>query len=742
MSKLGELTLSLQEEGAFKNQNLEEPPMQTAELEGLLSQMTREEKVTQLLQLAAGFYIDLDAVTGPIEEMGLTEKMIENAGTVLGISGAEDVIRTQKSYLEKNRLGIPLIFMADVIHGYKTIFPIPLALGSSWNTELAEETARIAALESAVSGLHVTFSPMVDLVRDPRWGRVMESTGEDAFLNAELAKAFVRGYQGTDLKNDFERVAACVKHFAAYGAPIAGREYNTVNMSERQLRESYLPGYKAALDEGAKLVMTAFNTVDGVPATANKWLMRDLLRNEWDFNGVLISDWGAVKELVPHGVAADEKEAAILALNASVDIEMMTMCYMDTLEASIEAGEIEEALVDEAVLRILNLKNDLGLFENPYRGADVEKEKAVVLSQEHRSLARKAAEESIVLLKNEGVLPLKQDQKIALIGPGAESKNILGAWSWQGESEKAISLAEGLAQHVPAEQLLIAKGCDILSGTQAEMDAAVAVAKEADVIVLALGENSDMSGEAASRSDIRLPKIQLELLAQLKSVGKPIIVTLFNGRPLDIHELEVAGIVEAWFPGTEGGAALANILMGVVNPSAKLSMSFPYNVGQVPVYYNPDNTGRPELGRSVDEKYVSKYLDIPNEALYPFGFGLSYTSFSYSDMTLSTTELKNSKTLTVEVTVKNSGKYAGKEIVQLYLRDIVGEVVRPVKELKGYQKIELAAGAEKTVSFTVTEEQLGYVHQDCSFSSDSGVFEVMVGTSSAEVQGARFNLIK
>lgn len=742
MSKLGELTLSLQEEGAFKNQNLEEPPMQTAELEGLVSQMTREEKVTQLLQLAAGFYIDLDAVTGPIEEMGLTEKMIENAGTVLGISGAEDVIRTQKSYLEKNRLGIPLIFMADVIHGYKTIFPIPLALGSSWNTELAEETARIAALESAVSGLHVTFSPMVDLVRDPRWGRVMESTGEDAFLNAELAKAFVRGYQGTDLKNDLERVAACVKHFAAYGAPIAGREYNTVNMSERQLRESYLPGYKAALDEGAKLVMTAFNTVDGVPATANKWLMRDLLRNEWDFNGVLISDWGAVKELVPHGVAADEKEAAILALNASVDIEMMTMCYMDTLEASIEAGEIEEALVDEAVLRILNLKNDLGLFENPYRGADVEKEKAVVLSQEHRSLARKAAEESIVLLKNEGVLPLKQNQKIALIGPGAESKDILGAWSWQGESEKAISLAEGLAQHVPAEQLLIAKGCDILSGTQAEMDAAVAVAKEADVIVLVLGENSDMSGEAASRSDIRLPKIQLELLAQLKSVGKPIIVTLFNGRPLDIHELEVAGIVEAWFPGTEGGAALANILMGAVNPSAKLSMSFPYNVGQVPVYYNPDNTGRPELGRSIDEKYVSKYLDSPNEALYPFGFGLSYTSFSYSDMTLSATELKDSETLTVEVKVKNSGKYAGKEIVQLYLRDIVGEVVRPVKELKGYQKIELAAGAEKTVRFTVTEEQLRYVHQDCSFSSDSGVFEVMVGPSSAEVQSARFKLIK
>lgn len=742
MSKLGELTLSLQEEGAFKNQNLEEPPMQTAELEGLLSQMTREEKVTQLLQLAAGFYIDLDAVTGPIEEMGLTEKMIENAGTVLGISGAEDVIRTQKSYLEKNRLGIPLIFMADVIHGYKTIFPIPLALGSSWNTELAEETARIAALESAVSGLHVTFSPMVDLVRDPRWGRVMESTGEDAFLNAELAKAFVRGYQGTDLKNDFERVAACVKHFAAYGAPIAGREYNTVNMSERQLRESYLPGYKAALDEGAKLVMTAFNTVDGVPATANKWLMRDLLRNEWDFNGVLISDWGAVKELVPHGVAADEKEAAILALNASVDIEMMTMCYMDTLEASIEAGEIEEALVDEAVLRILNLKNDLGLFENPYRGADAEKEKAVVLSEEHRSLARKAAEESIVLLKNEGVLPLKQNQKIALIGPGAESKDILGAWAWQGESEKAISLAEGLAQHVPAEQLLIAKGCDILNGTQAEMDGAVAVAKEADVIVLALGENSDMSGEAASRSDIRLPKIQLELLAQLKSVGKPIIVTLFNGRPLDIHELEVAGIVEAWFPGTEGGAALANILMGAVNPSAKLSMSFPYNVGQVPVYYNPDNTGRPELGRSVDEKYVSKYLDSPNEALYPFGFGLSYTSFSYSDMTLSATELKDSETLTVEVTVKNSGKYAGKEIVQLYLRDIVGEVVRPVKELKGYQKIELAAGAEKTVSFKVTEEQLRYVHQDCLFSSDSGVFEVMVGPSSAEVQSARFKLIK
>ncbi|MGX7419939.1 beta-glucosidase BglX [Carnobacterium gallinarum] len=709
--------------------------MRAVELQDLLAKMTRQEKINQLLQLAAGFYIDLDAVTGPIEEMGLTEEMIDNAGTVLGISGAADVIQTQKKYLAKNRLGIPLIFMADVIHGYKTIFPIPLALGSSWNTALAEETARISALESAVSGLHVTFSPMVDLVRDPRWGRVMESTGEDAFLNAELAKAFVRGYQGTDLTLDVERVAACVKHFAAYGAPVAGREYNTVNMSERQLREAYLPGYQAALNEGAKLVMTAFNTVDGVPATANQWLMRDLLRKEWNFDGVLISDWGAVKELVPHGVASDEKEAAILALKAGVDIEMMTMCYLNHLEDALEAGEIAENLVDEAVLRILNLKNDLGLFENPYRGADVQREQELVLSDAHRESARKAAEESIVLLKNSGILPLASQQKIALIGPGAESKDILGAWSWQGESEKAISLAEGLRKYVPVEQLMIAKGCEVLTaGSQTEVAEALEIAEAADVIILALGENSDMSGEAASRSDIHLPQVQLDLFKQLKKLGKPIVVTLFNGRPLDISELsqstEVAAIVEAWFPGTEGGNALANILMGAINPSAKLSMSFPYNVGQVPVYYNPDNTGRPEVGRSADEKYVSKYLDIPNEALYPFGFGLSYTSFSYSDLQISTTKLTPSETLKIHVTVKNTGNIIGKEIVQLYIRDVVGEVVRPVKELKGYQKIELAANEEQVITFTLSENELCYVHQDLSFKSDTGEFHVMVGPSS------------
>ena len=710
-------------------------------LKQIISAMTLDEKISQLMQLAGNFYYGLAGeITGPFAEMGITDETVNYSGSVLGVSGAADVIEIQKKYLENNRHQVPLLFMADVIHGYQTIFPVPLAIGCSWDTVLAKKSAEVAAKESAVSGVHITFAPMVDLVRDPRWGRVMESTGEDPYLNSEFARAFVRGFQGQDLKTDTTKVAACVKHFAAYGAPEGGRDYNTVNMSERQLRESYLPAYKAALDEGCEMVMTAFNTIDGIPATGNKWLMRNVLRKEWEFNGVLISDWGAVREMIPHGTAQDEKEAAYKAIQAGVDIEMMTPCYINHLKELVEKGEVSEQLIDESVLRILELKDKLGLFENPYRGADIEAEKEIVLCEEHRQLARELAEKSCVLLKNEGVLPLRKDQKIALIGPFAENKDILGPWSWKGRLEEAIPLSEGLKGKT--SHLTIATGCDIETIEAEKLEEALALAKESDVVVLALGEPSWMSGEARCRADIQLPVAQLELIKQIKKIEKPIVTVLFNGRPLDLHGVldEVDAVLEGWFPGTEGGNAIANILFGDVNPSGKLTMSFPYSVGQVPVYYNHFNTGRPKMAEG--EEYVSQYLDIPNEPLLPFGFGLSYTTFSYTDLQLSSPCMKANEALTISVNVTNTGTVEGEEVVQLYIHDNVAEVVRPLKELKAYEKIGLMPGETKKVVFKLEEEQLRYYHSDLTFESDNGMFEVFVGTNSATTLKETFKLIK
>lgn len=707
----------------------------------LLKQMTLEEKIGQLLQLAAEFYSEkAEEKTGPMTDLGLTHEDINNAGTTLGISGAKEAIRVQKAYMENNRLGIPTILMADIIHGFRTIFPIPLGLGSSWDIEAAKKVAEVSAKEAAVSGLHVTFSPMVDLVRDPRWGRVMESTGEDPFLNSRFAEAFVKGYQGDDLKNDFFTVAACVKHFAAYGAAIGGRDYNTVNMSERQLRDSYLPGYKAALDAGAKLVMTSFNTVDGVPATGNKWLFREVLRKEFGFDGVVISDWGAVIELIPHGVAQDKKQAAELAIKAGVDIEMMTTCYIESLQELVEEKIVDEAVIDEAVLRILTLKNDLGLFENPHRGADVTLEKEVILSKEHRDIAREVARKSIVLLKNETILPLSKQEKVAIVGPAASSDDVIGVWSWQGKKEEAISLAQGVSQ-LDAEYVIGKEVFDYFEPSQAAINEAVTLAKEADKVVLALGEQDWMSGEASSRSDIRLPQAQLDLFKAVQEVNPNIIVTLYNGRPLDLQGIDSAkAIVEAWFPGTEGGSALADILYGEYNPTARLSMSFPETVGQVPVYYNYDNTGRPY--KSGDEKYVTKYLDVSNFAKYPFGFGLSYSEFAYTDFTLSSDEMTPTETITVSITVENQSSITGQETVQLYIRDQVGEVVRPVKELKGFEKVTLQPYEKKNVQFTISEELLRYVHSDQTYASDAGMFDVMIGSNSRDTLTKTFKLLK
>lgn len=707
--------------------------MKDKQLITLIEQMTIKEKINQLLQLAAAFYSDkAEEKTGPMTEMRLNQATIDTAGTTLGISGAKEAIRVQKTYMENHRLHIPTLLMADIIHGFRTIFPIPLALGSTWDEQAIEEMAEISAKEAAVSGLHVTFSPMIDLVRDPRWGRVMESTGEDAYLNGKLAAAMIKGYQGTNLKEDTERIAACVKHFAAYGGALGGRDYNTVDMSERQLREQYLPGYQAGLAAGAKLVMTSFNTVDGIPATGNKWLFREILREEFGFNGVVISDWGAIQELIPHGVAKDKKQAAELAIKAGVDIEMMTTCYPEYLEELIDEGTISEELIDEAVLRILQLKNDLGLFENPYRGADDAKEKALVLSQTHREKAKEIARKSIVLLKNEAILPFRSQEKVAIVGPGADSQDILGAWSWQGQKQEAVSLITG-AQALETNLLIGKEVFDYFDPTEQAVTEAIGLAKKADKVVIALGETDWMSGEAASRSDIRLPEKQLEFFEQLAEVNPNVVVTIYSGRPLDLNGISQAkAIVQAWMPGTEGGNALAEILWGYYNPSARLSMSFPETVGQVPVFYNSDSTGRP-YDSAPNEKYVSKYLDVGNDPKYPFGFGLSYTQFAYSDLQVEQTWFDAQTPLKISVSVKNVGNMPGEETVQLYIRDLIGEVVRPVKELKDFKKIWLEPNEEKLVRFELTEAMVRYVHSDQKRRSEGGKFTIMVGGNSRDV---------
>ncbi|MGG1575450.1 glycoside hydrolase family 3 N-terminal domain-containing protein [Fictibacillus sp. NRS-1165] len=721
--------------------------MQDQTLHSLLKEMTLDEKVAQLMQLATPFFEgsnEQGEITGPMAEMGVTKDTVRNCGSVLGASGAKEVRAIQEAHLKSNRLGIPLLIMADIVHGFKTIFPVPLAIGCSWDLKLAERSAEIAAYEASVSGVHVTFAPMVDLVRDPRWGRVMESTGEDPYLNSEFARAFVRGFQGKDLTSDTNRVAACVKHFAAYGAAEGGRDYNTVDMSERQLREMYLPAYKAALDEGCEMVMTAFNTVEGIPASGNKKLMRELLRTEWGFDGILISDWGAVKELIPHGVAADEREAAAKAFAAGVDIEMMTVCYVNHLKELIVNNEVSEELLDEAVLRILALKKKLGLFENPHRGTDEHGEHEVIMSEPHRAVAKKLAAKSCVLLKNNNVLPLQSGKKVALIGPFAQSGDILGPWSWKGSREVAVQLYDGLKGRLTSDKLSVAKGCGVETGTHEELQEALDIAAHADVLVLALGEKSDMSGEAGSRSDIRLPEVQRELLAAIRRIGKPIVTVLFNGRPLDLRDVaeQSDAIIEAWFPGTEGGHAVADLLLGDVNPSGKLTMSFPHSVGQVPVYYNCFNTGRPQGAPDAQVRYVSQYLDVPNEALYPFGFGLSYTTFHYGEPVLSSPVLKAGESIKISVLVTNTGERQGEETVQLYVRDMAGDVVRPLKELKAFEKAVLAPGETKKIIFSIKEDQLRYYHSDLTFTSDPGTFTVFVGPDSVNVKEATFELVK
>jgi beta-glucosidase len=733
-------------------------------LEKLLSELSLDEKINQMTQFSGQIYESGAVITGPVSEFRVSEKNRKLAGSILSSIGAEKLKKIQTEYLQKQPHQIPLMFMADIIHGYKTVFPIPLAQGCTFDPDLVKEGASISAKEAAVAGIHVTFSPMADLVRDARWGRVMESTGEDTFLNACFVRAMTEGYQGEDIADKW-KIAACVKHFAAYGAPTAGRDYNNVELSDRTFREDYLPAYKAAIDAGVELVMTSFNTVNRIPASGNKELMRGILRNEMGFDGVLISDWGAVNELVSHGIAEDNKEAARLALEAGVDIDMMSMAYSNRLKELLEEGIISVEMIDEAVIRILQLKNKLGLFENPYKDADAAEEKRWILCEEHRQLARTMAAKSFVLLKNEeDILPLKTEGgKVAFIGPYIDNKIMHGCWALFSDPEKTITIKEALAKRNYQSSILFEEGCDLLEPgielpefaevfsssklTEEErqelLRRAVKAAEESDQVVLAIGEHRSQSGEAASKGDITVPRHQIELLKEIYKVNKNIVVALFNGRPLDIRELckYSKAILEVWMPGTEGGNAIVDVLFGEVNPSGKLTMSFPYSVGQVPVFYNEFATGRGyEDGDRT--RFHSRYLDMPNKPLFPFGFGLSYTKFEYSPVTLDTETMSRNHIITASVEVKNIGKCSGEETVQLYIQDVKGNVVRPVRELKGFQKISLQAGESKKVSFDINEDMLKFYQKDMSFDVEEGLFRVYIGTDSTTDNKAEFCFIK
>ena len=739
--------------------------MTDQKLHQLLEDMSLQEKIDQLLQLTADFYgkTDRDVVTGPAAQLGISMGDIDLAGSVLNGTGAKALIQIQDTYMAKHPHHIPLLFMMDVIHGYRTIFPAPIAQGASFDPEMSQKAAAAAAREASAAGIHVVFSPMVDLVRDPRWGRVMESTGEDPYLNSRFAAAQIHGFQGNDMKEE-GKVCGCIKHFAGYGGAEAGREYNTVQVSEHAFREYYLPSYEAGIRAGAGMVMTSFNTVNDIPATVNQTLMRKILRDEMGFDGVLISDYSAILETVAHGASADEADAAHKALLAGVDIDMMTGCYAGALAKLVEAGAVPETLIDESVLRILQLKNRLGLFEHPHKDADPEKEARSILCPEHRALAREAAASSCVLLKNDGVLPIRPSQKVAFIGPYIDNYEICSSWAVTGHQEDSVTVRQAAEELLPDAALTFCHGtsllprdyvfsgfaepdragefyADVFSDPDKALAEAVAAAKQADVVVLCLGEHYLQTGEATSRTELSLPENQMELFRAVKAVNPHVAVVLFGGRPLLLDELsrDAAAMLEAWMPGTEGGHAILDLLTGTKNPSGKLPMTFPRNMGQIPIYYNHFSTGRP-LRTNDPQRFVSRYTDAPNTPLFPFGYGLSYTEFSYSDVTLSSDSLTNGTSVTASVQLKNTGACTGTEVVQLYIQDIAASTVRPVRELKGFARITLAPGEEQTVSFRISEAELAFHRADGSYGTEPGAFRVWIGGSSTTENGAEFTL--
>ena len=743
---------------AQKNSPNEDQKMKTF-IDVLMGKITLEEKLGQLNLPASG-----DIITGAGSNNNIGQKIKEGqVGGLFNIKGVAKIRDVQKIAVEQSRLKIPLIFGMDVIHGYQTVFPIPLGMSCSWDMTLVEKSARIAAQEASADGICWTFSPMVDIARDPRWGRMSEGSGEDPYLGSQIAKAMVKGYQGDDLSKN-NTIMACVKHFALYGAAEAGRDYNTTDMSRLRMYNEYLPPYKAAFDAGAGSGMSSFNEIDGIPASANKWLMTDLLRKEWGFKGFVVTDYTAIAEMIDHGIG-NLKEVSALALHAGIDMDMVADGFLTTLKQSLEEGKVTQMEIDQACRRILEAKYKLGLFEDPYRYCDINRAKNELFTPENRQVAREIAAQTFVLLKNDKqTLPLQGKGTIALIGPLANNKeNMTGTWSVAADFAKSISLLDGLKNAVGSQaKILYAKGSNFVSDPQLdarisifgkptqwdkrstkEMIAeAVAVAQKSDVVVAAVGESAEMTGEASSRSDINLPENQEELLKALLATGKPVVMVLFAGRPLTINweKANVPAILNVWFAGSEAGDAIADVLFGKVNPSGKLSATFPQNVGQIPIYYNHKNTGRPLPEGKWFQKFRSNYLDVSNDPLFPFGFGLSYTTFDYKNLKLNNSTLTNDGKLIVSVEVTNSGNYDGAEVVQLYLHDLVGSITRPVKELKGFQKIFLRKGETRKVEFNLTEKDLRFYNSDLQWVSEPGDFKVFVGTSSVNTLEASFIL--
>jgi beta-glucosidase len=732
------------------------------QVDSILSLMTIEEKIGQLNLPSAG-----DITTGQAKSSNIAKKIEEGkVGGLFNIKSVAKIKEVQKIAVEKSRLKIPLLFGMDVIHGYETTFPIPLGLSSSWDMDMIKKTAQMAAQEATADGINWTFSPMVDIARDPRWGRVSEGSGEDPFLGSEIAKAMVHGYQGDDLTKN-NTMMACVKHFALYGAPEAGRDYNTVDMSKIRMYNEYLAPYKAAIDAGVGTVMVSFNEIDGVPATGNKWLLTDLLRTDWGFNGFVVTDYTAIEEMMYHGVGNFEQVSA-QALTAGVDMDMVSDGFLNTLKKSVDEGKVSMDAIDAAVRRVLTAKFELGLFDDPYKYCDDSRPAKEIYTKENKAFARKVASESMVLLKNDNqLLPLKKSGTIALIGPLANTAvNMAGTWSVATKQDLSNPLLEGLKTVVGNQATIhYAKGSNVDYNLELEnratmfgkeiprddrtdkqlLDEALAIASKSDVIVAALGESAEFSGECSSRTNLDIPQVQKDLLNALLKTGKPVVLVLFTGRPLVLVEenANVPAILNVWFPGSEAGLAISDVLFGDVNPSGKLTATFPRSVGQVPIFYNYKNTGRP-LGNSEGkfEKFKSNYIDERNEPLYPFGYGLSYTTFNYSNLKLSSNQMNTSGNIEISVNVTNSGNFDGKEVVQLYIRDLVGSVTRPVKELKGFQKLHIKKGETKTVTFKLTENDLKFYNSNLEFVSEPGMFQVFVGTNSNTTLSSQFELTK
>lgn len=735
-------------------------PKMNSFISTLMSKMTIEEKIGQLNLVTGG-----EATTGSSVSSDVEGKIQRGqVGGIFSMTTPQRIRKAQEIAVNKSRLKIPLIFGQDVIHGYKTTFPIPLGLAATWDLPLIQKTARIAATEASADGLNWTFSPMVDISRDPRWGRISEGSGEDTFLGSEIAKAMVKGYQGDDLTK-YNTIMACVKHFALYGAAESGRDYNTTDMSLHRMYNEYLPPYKAAIDAGAGSVMTSFNDINGVPATANKWLMTDLLRKQWGFNGFVVTDYTAVSELIDHGLG-DLQQVSALSLKAGVEMDMVSEGFLNTLGKSLKEGKVTEEHINNACRLVLEAKYKLGLFEDPFRYCNDARAKKEILTPANLQAAREVATQSFVLLKNQNnLLPLKKSGTIALVGPLANTRsNMPGTWSVNAELNNTPSLLEGLQTVVGKNvKILHSLGSNLLEdpayqeratmfgreiprdnrSEEAIIQEAVENAKKADVVVAALGESSEMSGESSSRTDLEIPDVQQRLLAALLKTGKPVVLVLFTGRPLALkwESENVPAILNVWFGGTQAAPAIADVLFGNVNPSGKLTATFPQNVGQVPIYYSHKNTGRPLEEGKWFSKFRSNYLDVTNEPLYPFGYGLSYTTFSYGDIKLSASSFKAGESITAKVTVSNTGKYEGKEVVQLYTRDMVGSITRPVKELKGFQKISLKPGESKEVTFTISADDLKFFNADLQYVAEPGDFKLFIGSNSRDVKEADFKLL-